>query len=62
MHHKTEMLNKCQLSVLIYGAHTWLMTKKDEEKIKTKQNRMERSILNVKLKDNIQMQKIKMTH
>jgi len=58
--HKIEILNKCVLPALIYGAQTWSMTKKDEQKIRITQNRMERSILNIKLKDRINIQKIKM--
>jgi len=59
IYHEIEILNKCLLPALIYGAQMWSMTKNDEEKIRTTQDRMERSIMNVRLKDKIRMQKIK---
>ena len=56
---KTEVLNKCVLPAMIYGAQTWTLTKKDEEKIRITQNKMERSILGIKLKDKIKLKEIK---
>ena len=55
---KINIMNSCVLPTVIYGAQTWATTKKDEQKIRTTQNAMERSIMSIKLKDKISMRKI----
>ena len=56
---KSEIFNSCVLPTLLYGSQTWSLTKKQEQKIKTIQNSIEQSILKIKIKDRIKIQKIK---
>jgi len=56
---KIEILNSCVLRTLTYGAQTWSATKRMEEKIRTTNNVMLRSIAGVKLRDKIKIAKLK---
>jgi hypothetical protein len=58
-YHKFKILNSCVLPVLMYGCQTWGLTSFQYKKLNTSQNNMERSILNIKLKDKIRLTKIK---
>ena len=47
------------LPTLTYGAETWALTKDQPRKLATSQRRMERSILNISLKDKIRNETIR---
>ena len=44
-------MDSCVLPCLSYGSQTWIFNKFTEDKIQKSQRAMERSILNIKLKD-----------
>jgi hypothetical protein len=48
---KTEALEKCVITVLLYGCQTWSLTSKQRQMLQSCQRRMERKILGVSLKD-----------
>ena len=48
---KRKVYNHCILPVLTYGAETWRLTKKLENKLRTAQRAMERKILGLTLRD-----------
>ena len=56
---KSEIFNSSVIPSLIYGSQTWVMSKKDENKMKITQNAMERSMLNIRKKDRIPTKIIK---
>ncbi len=56
---KCEVFNSYVLPTLLYPAQTWLVSKKDENKLRTTQNSMERAMLNYKITDSIPLSKIK---
>ncbi len=45
---KGEVFYMCVLQTLTYGSETWTLDKKTIDKIRTTQNAIERSILNIK--------------
>jgi hypothetical protein len=52
-------MNSCVLPVITYGSQTWAITQKYENKIKIRQNKMERIILGIKTNDWIRIRTIK---
>lgn len=56
---KTKIFNSCILPCLTYGAQTWALTKKQSRALRVCQNKMERSILNIKLRDKIKLTNIR---
>lgn len=58
---KRKVYNMCILPCLTYGCQTWALTENLINKIKVCQNGMERSVLGVKRKDRIRLEKIKNT-
>ena len=56
---KTKILETCTIPALLYGAQTWTLTKRQIKKLQATQRRMERSILNLKLKDKVSIKKIR---
>lgn len=50
---KIKILDSCVIPSLTYGAQTWALTKTQRHRLQVTQNRMLRSILNVKTKDKI---------
>lgn len=58
-HHKSAIFNSVVLPTLTYGAQTWSLTRKQEEKIQTTQNKMERSILQIQHRNRVETKKIK---
>lgn len=52
---KKRVFDSCILPVLTYGCQTWNLTKQNMRKLETCQHSMERSMLNVKLKDRIKL-------
>lgn len=52
---KSKVFNSCILPVLTYGCQTWSLTSHNIRKLETCQHSMERSILNIKLKDKIKL-------
>lgn len=56
---KTTVFNSCILPCLTYGAQTWALTKKQSTALRVCQNKMERSILNIKLRDKINLTNIR---
>ncbi len=56
---KSEIFNSCVIPTLLYGAQTWSLSANQERKIKTTQNKMERSILSVRKMERIPMKTIK---
>ncbi len=57
--HKCEIFNSCVHPTLLYGTQTWSVSKKDENKLTTTQNSMERAMLNYKITARIPLSKIK---
>ena len=55
---KSIIFNTCVIPTMLYGAQTWSILK-EENKIRITQNKMERSILNMKLMDKIPIMKIR---
>ncbi|CAH2228654.1 jg23650 [Pararge aegeria aegeria] len=56
---KSKVYNMCILPILTYRCQTWGLTKAHQQKLKICQHRMERSMLNIKLKDKWSLRKIK---
>lgn len=56
---KTTVFNSCILPCLTYGAQTWAFTNKQIRALGVCQNKMERSILNIKLRDKIKLTNIR---
>lgn len=56
---KSSIFNNCVIPTLTYGSQTWALSAKSENKIKITQNKMERSILKLKLRDKIPTKVIK---
>ncbi|CAH2229000.1 jg14622 [Pararge aegeria aegeria] len=56
---KSKVYNMCILPILTYGCQTWGLTKAHQQKLKVCQHRMERSMLNIKLKDKWSIRKIR---
>ncbi|GBP75475.1 Putative uncharacterized transposon-derived protein F52C9.6 [Eumeta japonica] len=59
MKDKTTVFNSCILPCLTYGAQTWALTNKQSRALRVCQNRMERSMLNIKLQDKIKLTNIR---
>ncbi|VDO08661.1 unnamed protein product [Brugia timori] len=59
IYHKCQIFNMCIIPTLTYGCQTWTLKKNILEKIRVTQNAMERSMLNVRIKDKIRIEKIK---
>ena len=55
---KREILNSCVFPAITYGSQTWTLTKRLENKLKTTQNSMARSLLNITLRDKVTNSKI----
>ncbi|CAH2103439.1 unnamed protein product [Euphydryas editha] len=56
---KAIVFNSCILPCLTYGAQTWALTEKQSIALRVCQNKMERSILNIKLRDKIKLTSIR---
>jgi len=56
---KSMIFSSCILPTITYGSQTWAPTKKTENKLRVTQNKMERSILGIKLRDKIRIKEIK---
>ena len=56
---KFKIFKSCIIPVLSYGCQTWGLTKKQEQKLNVCQNNMERTILNIKLRDRVKITTIK---
>ncbi|CAG4949079.1 unnamed protein product [Colias eurytheme] len=56
---KTTVFNSCILPSLTYGAQTWALTSKQSGALRVCQNKMERSILNLKLRDKVKLKNIR---
>ncbi|GBP05594.1 Putative uncharacterized transposon-derived protein F52C9.6 [Eumeta japonica] len=56
---KTTIFNSCILQCLTYGAQTWALTNKQSRSLRVCKNRMERSVLNIKLRDKIKLTNIR---
>ncbi|GBP62269.1 Putative uncharacterized transposon-derived protein F52C9.6 [Eumeta japonica] len=52
---KTTVFNSCLLPCLTYGAQTWAFTNKQSRALRVCQNRMERSMLIIKLRNKIKL-------
>lgn len=50
---KKQVLESCILPTLTYGCQTWALTEANKNKIKTTQNKMQRSLLNIKKEQKI---------
>ncbi|XP_073986750.1 uncharacterized protein [Rhodnius prolixus] len=50
---KKQVFNSCITPCLLYGAQTWSLTRKNEQRLRCTQRAMERSILGVKKKDRV---------
>ncbi|PZC79969.1 hypothetical protein B5X24_HaOG215559 [Helicoverpa armigera] len=59
MNIKAKLYNTCVLPVLTYGCQTWALTKEQNNKLRTCQTAMERSMLNIKKSDRIRNTKIR---
>lgn len=56
---KFKVFNSCIIPIITYGCQTWGLTKKQHQKLNVCQNHMERSILNIKLRDRVKLSIIK---
>ncbi|XP_063619666.1 uncharacterized protein LOC134792326 [Cydia splendana] len=56
---KTKVFNSCILPCLTYGSQTWALTEKHKKALQVCQNNMERSILNIKLRDRVRLTNIR---
>lgn len=56
---KAKIWTSYVLPVTTYGAQTWSLTKNQLTKLKSIQNAMLRSILSIRLKDKVKIDKIK---
>ncbi len=59
LYHKSQIFNSCIIPSKTYGAQTWAPTQKDTNKLTTTQNKMERAMLGIKLKDKVKTNVIK---
>lgn len=59
MKDKRKVYNTCILPCLTYGCQTWALTEQLSNKIKTCQNSIERSVIGVRRKDKVKLEKIK---
>ena len=59
MKYKTEVYNKCILTAMTYGAETWTLTSELERRLRSTQRAMERSILNISLRERIRHTEIR---
>ena len=60
---RRRMHDQCVIQTMTYGAETWTTTKQLEQKLITAQRRMERRMLNIKIRDKIRNTEIrKQTH
>ncbi|GBP12539.1 Putative uncharacterized transposon-derived protein F52C9.6 [Eumeta japonica] len=55
---KRKVYNACILPCLTYACQTWALTEQQQIKINICQNRIERSVLGVKKRDKIQLERI----
>jgi Reverse transcriptase (RNA-dependent DNA polymerase) len=60
-YHKKRLFDACVLPVFTYGSQTWALTETDKQKIAVAQRNMERSMLNIRLSDQISNEKIRKT-
>ena len=56
---KRKIFNTCILSCLTYGCQTWSLTKKNLQKISVCQHSIERSMLDIKLRDKCKLTEIR---
>lgn len=56
---KTKILDSCILPCITYGCQSWIFNKHNRDKIAKCQRAMERSILNIKLKDKVKSSDIR---
>lgn len=56
---KSDIFNSCLVPVMTYGSQTWSLTKQEAKVIKTTQNSLERSILQIRKKDKLKISVIK---
>ena len=56
---KIDIFNSCIIPTLAYGTQTWPLTQKILKKLEITQNKMQRSLLNLKLKDRVKNKIIK---
>ena len=53
------VFNQCVLPAMMYGSETWAVTKKMEQKLKTTQHSMERTMLGISKRDRKTLQWIR---
>ena len=56
---RLEILKSCVLTVLTYGSQTWSLTKSQTKKIQVCQRKMERKILDIKIKDKVKNEEVR---
>ena len=56
---KSHIFNSCIVPALSYGSQTWSLSKTLEKKLQVTQNTMERTMLNLSLRDRVSILKIK---
>lgn len=56
---KSKIFNSCVVPVLSYGSQTWALKTEDKNRIQVTQNKIEKSMINVKQRERIQIKKIK---
>lgn len=59
LHLKRKVMNSCILPSLTYASQTWIYSSIAQQKIKTCQRAMERSIMKIKLKDRVRSRDIR---
>ncbi|KAJ4433359.1 hypothetical protein ANN_15618 [Periplaneta americana] len=59
LQNKGQIFNSCIAPVLLYGAQSWSLTKKQALKLGRCQRRMERKILGISLKDRIRNEEVR---
>ncbi|KAJ4434896.1 hypothetical protein ANN_23467 [Periplaneta americana] len=59
LQNKRQIFNSCIAPVLLYGAQSWSLTKKQTLKLGRCQRRMERKILGISLKDRVRNEEVR---
>ncbi len=58
---KIKILEQCVLPSLTYEAQTWAITRLQEEGVREIQNKMKRSIMNIRLRDKVNIAELRKT-
>lgn len=60
MIHKSRVYDQCILTVMLYGAENWILTKGNVEKLRGTQRQMEKAMIGVTWRDRYKNERIKL--